>query len=80
MTGTAADSEMEVSTYFTSVLISSFGKAVTGNRECSDASEKEVYTSFTSEHIQPFGNTVTRRSEMYQLTDTDSQTALSGQR
>ena len=30
MTGTAADSEMEVSDHFTSVLIPSFGRAVTG--------------------------------------------------
>ena len=40
----AADSEIEVSAYFTSVLIPSFGRAVTGKSERSDAREKEVYT------------------------------------
>ena len=38
-----ADSEMEVYSYFTSVHIPSFGRAVTGKRERSDTSEKEVY-------------------------------------
>ena len=42
--GTAADSEIEVSAYFTSVIIPSFGRAVTDKRECGDASEKGVYT------------------------------------
>ena len=40
----AADSKMGVSAYFTSVLIPSFGRAVTGKSERSDAREKEVYT------------------------------------
>ena len=55
-----AGSEKEVSAFFTSVLIPSFGRAVTGKRERSDASEKEVITWVTSEYIQPFGNTVAR--------------------
>ena len=54
VTGTAADRTIEVSAYFTSVLIPSFGRAVTDKREHSDTSEKEVYTWFTSEHIQAF--------------------------
>ena len=44
MTDTAADSVMEVSAYFTSVLISTLPRAMTGKRKRSDASEKEVYT------------------------------------
>ena len=45
VTGTAADSETEVSAYFTSVLIPSFGRTVTGKRERSDAIEKEVQSN-----------------------------------
>ena len=35
---------MEVSAYVTIVHIPSFGRAVIGKKERSDASEKEVYT------------------------------------
>ena len=38
VTGTAADREMQISAYFRSVLKQSFGKAMTGKRERSDAS------------------------------------------
>ena len=48
----AADSEMEVSAYFTSVHIPSFGRAVTGNAA---DSEMEGSTYFTSVHIPSFG-------------------------
>ena len=46
----AADSEMEVSAYFTSVHIPSFGRAVTGN---ATDNEMEVSAYFISVHI-PF--------------------------
>ena len=78
-TGTAADREIEVSAYVTSVPISAFVRAVTVKGERSDTSEKEVYTLFTSEHIRPFVNTVTHRTKM-KGDGENAQTALSGQK
>ena len=57
----AADSEMEVSAYFTSVHIPSFGRAVTGTAA---DSEMEVSDFFTSVLIPSFGRAVTCRPEM----------------
>ena len=52
-----AHSEKQVSAYFTSVQMMSFGSSVT-RKERSD-SEKAVYTC-KSEHPQPLGSVVTR--------------------
>ena len=56
----AADSEMEVSAYFTSVHIPSFGSTVTSNAA---DSEMEVSAYFTSVLIPTFGRAVTGKIE-----------------
>ena len=56
----AADSKMELSTYFTSVHIPSFGRAVTGNAA---DSEMKLSVYFTSVHIPSFGRAVTGKRE-----------------
>ena len=56
----AADSEIKVCAYFTSVHIPSFGRAVAGNAA---DSEMEVSAYFTSVHIPFFGRAVTGKRE-----------------
>ena len=51
---------MEVSAYFTSVHIPSFGRAVTGTAA---DSEMEVSAYFTTVHIPSFGRAVTAKQQ-----------------
>ena len=67
----AADSEMEVSAYFTSVYIPSFGRAVTGNAA---DSKIKVSAYFTSVLIPSFGRAVTGKRERSDASEKEAYT------